>query len=187
MTEPTTAERLTRATYESPVGTLSLVSGPGGIRGIGFPGAPPPPTDAEAGAMPELTRQLDAYFAGELRGFNLDLDLRGDRLQVLVWEQLLEVPYGATISYGEMAGRIPVDAYPDGIEPYRRARIVGAALGRNPITVVVPCHRVIGADGSLVGFGGGLERKRTLLELEGVAVVDGRCRKEPQSTQLGLL
>jgi methylated-DNA-[protein]-cysteine S-methyltransferase len=181
------SDRLTWTSYECPVGPLTVVSGPAGLRSIGFPGGPPPPKGAVEAALPTVTEQLDAYFAGDRREFDLDLEMRGDRLQLLVWEQLLEVPYGSTISYGEMAQRIDGAAYPDGIEPYMRARIVGAALGRNPIAVVVPCHRVIGADGSLVGFGGGLDRKRRLLELEGVAAA-GRPRSEaPRSSQLNLL
>ncbi|HET9164175.1 MAG TPA: methylated-DNA--[protein]-cysteine S-methyltransferase [Solirubrobacterales bacterium] len=115
-----------------------------------------------------MAAQLDAYFAGELRAFDLDLELRGDPFQRLVWERLLEIPFGETTSYGELARSIDASAYPAGLEPYRRPRLVGATLGRNPIPVVVPCHRVIGADGSLTGFGGGLERKRALLELEGL-------------------
>ena len=175
--------------YESPVGPLTVVRGAGGITSIGFAG-PPPPAGAEEGAMPELVDQLDRYFAGERKGFDVELDIRGEPLELLVWEQLLEIPYGETISYGEMADRIDESAYPEGIEPYRRARIVGAALGRNPIPVVVPCHRVIGADGSLVGFGGGIERKRTLLELEGAEFGKRKAkpkRAKPDNGQLGLL
>ena len=113
--------------------------------------------------------------------------MRGEPLQLLVWEQLLEIPYGETISYGEMAARVGEDAFPVGTEPYRRPRIVGAALGRNPVPVVVPCHRVIGADGSLVGFGGGLDRKRKLLELEGAEFGKVPRRPKPDDGQLGLL
>jgi methylated-DNA-[protein]-cysteine S-methyltransferase len=180
-------ERLTWAIYESPVGPLTLVAGPAGIRSIRFPGgAAPPPASARA-PLPALVDQLDAYFAGELRSFEIDLDMRGNPLQMLVWMELLEIPYGATTSYGELAGRIDEDAYPDGLEPYKRPRVVGAVLGQNPVPVVVPCHRVIGADGSLVGFGGGLERKRKLLELEGVALAGPASRSASDSGQLGLL
>jgi methylated-DNA-[protein]-cysteine S-methyltransferase len=186
MSDRPEADRLIWTCYECPVGPLTLIAGSGGIRGVGFPGGPPPPADAVGGELPELAAQLDAFFAGERRQFDVALDMRGDPLQLLIWEQLLEIPYGSTISYGELAGRIDESAYPAGVERYRRARIVGAALGRNPLAVVVPCHRVIGADGSLVGFGGGLDRKRQLLELEGVAV--GRQRRPgPDNVQLGLL
>jgi methylated-DNA-[protein]-cysteine S-methyltransferase len=180
-------ERLTWTIYESPVGPLMLVAGPGGVRNIHFPGRTAAPAEAARGPLPVLADQLDAYFAGHLRAFDVDLDVRGNRLQLLVWRQLLEIPYGATATYGELAGRIDGDAYPEGLEPYKRARVVGAALGRNPVPVVVPCHRVIGADGSLVGFGGGLERKRKLLELEGVVLAERALRPAPDNEQLGLL
>jgi methylated-DNA-[protein]-cysteine S-methyltransferase len=107
--------------------------------------------------LAEARRQLDAYFAGRLSAFDLPLDPAGTAFQVQVWHQLTRIPYGRTISYGELARRI---ANPSA------SRAVGLANGRNPIAVIVPCHRVIGADGSLTGYGGGLERKRTLLDLE---------------------
>jgi methylated-DNA-[protein]-cysteine S-methyltransferase len=114
-----------------------------------------------------VEEQLAAYFAGERREFDLRLDMGcGTPLEREVWRRLLEVPYGETISYGELAGRIDPELFDADVEPWRRARVVGAANGRNPISIVVPCHRVIGADGSLVGYGGGLERKRALLDLE---------------------
>lgn len=116
--------------------------------------------------MPELTEQLDRYFAGELRAFDLEIDLRGRPFQRAVWGLLLEIPYGETTSYGDLAGLIAPSAYPDRLEPYMRARLVGAAVGRTPTPIVVPCHRVIGADGSLIGYGGGLQRKQALLDLE---------------------
>jgi len=125
------------------------------------------PSEGEKGAIPVVEEQLAAYFAGELREFDLRLDVRGGTpLEREVWRRLLEIPYGETISYGELAGRIDPELFDADVEPWRRARVVGAANGRNPISIVVPCHRVIGADGSLVGYGGGLERKRALLELE---------------------
>jgi methylated-DNA-[protein]-cysteine S-methyltransferase len=117
--------------------------------------------------MPAVAEQLDSYFAGELEAFDLELDPQGAPLQKLVWEQLLEIPYGSTSSYGEVAGRIDASHYPESLEPYKRSRLVGAAIGRNPTPIVVACHRVIGADGSLTGFRGGLALKRSLLELEG--------------------
>jgi methylated-DNA-[protein]-cysteine S-methyltransferase len=116
--------------------------------------------------MPEVVEQLEAYFDGQRRAFELDLDLHGTPLQKRVWERLLEIPYGATTTYGELAGRIEESAYPDALEPYKRARVVGTAVGRTPTPILVPCHRVIGADGSLTGYGGGLQRKQALLDLE---------------------
>lgn len=152
--------------YESPLGPLTLVAGPAGVRNVHFPGRSPElPGDVHS-PMPAVVGQLDAYFAGELEAFELDLDLRGAPLQKRVWERLLEIPYGATSTYGELAGRIEDALYPDGLEPYKRVRLVGTAIGRTPTPILVPCHRVIGADGSLTGYGGGLQRKQALLDLE---------------------
>jgi methylated-DNA-[protein]-cysteine S-methyltransferase len=154
-------------TYESPIGVLSLLAGPDGLTDLSFPGRLRLPPEAEKRPIPAVEEQLDAYFAGELREFDLRLDVRvGTALQREVWRRLLEIPYGETISYGELAARIDPELFDAGVEPWQRARVVGAANGRNPISIVVPCHRVIGADGSLVGYGGGLERKQALLDLE---------------------
>jgi methylated-DNA-[protein]-cysteine S-methyltransferase len=110
-----------------------------------------------AGAFAEVIRQLKAYFRGELRTFDLPLDLRGTEFQLHVWSALRGIPYGETISYRELAERIG---------NRKAVRAVGLANGCNPIPIIVPCHRVIGSDGSLTGFGGGLENKRKLLDLE---------------------
>jgi methylated-DNA-[protein]-cysteine S-methyltransferase len=152
--------------YESPIGPLTVVEGRRGIINLGFPGRVRPPAEAARQPMPGTVDQLEAYFAGELRTFDLALDLHGTPLQKAVWDELLEIPYGTTTSYGELAGRIDESLYRSEIEPYRRARAVGAANGRNPVPIIVPCHRVIGADGSLTGYGGGLQRKQALLDLE---------------------
>jgi methylated-DNA-[protein]-cysteine S-methyltransferase len=109
--------------------------------------------------FPEITAQIDAYFAGERQDFELELAPRGTEFQLRVWDQLVRIPYGETISYSELARRLG--------DP-KLVRAVGLANGRNPISIVIPCHRVIGADGSLVGYGGGLERKQWLLEHEEV-------------------
>ena len=161
--------------YESPLGPLTLVAGPRGLRTIAFPGRDEPaggepwsePAGGEPGSEPgvgattlaETARQLDEYFAGERRAFELPLDLgdQGTAFQRTVWNELTQVPFGATTSYGAVAraiGRID------------RIRAVGGAVGRVPVPIVVPCHRVIGASGDLVGYGGGLDRKQALLELE---------------------
>ena len=124
------------------------------------------PESARA-SLPKVTEQLDAYFAGELRAFEVDLDLRGTALDREVWRRLLDIPYGKTESYGELAARVDPGLFGTDCEPWQRAREVGAANGRNPVSIIVPCHRVIGADGSLTGYGGGLHRKQALLELEG--------------------
>jgi methylated-DNA-[protein]-cysteine S-methyltransferase len=111
-------------------------------------------------AFTATREQLDAYFAGDLERFDLPLAPAGTAFQLRVWDELQRIPFGETISYSELAERIG--------NP-RTVRAVGLANGRNPISIIVPCHRVIGADGSLVGYGGGLERKRWLLEHEAVA------------------
>lgn len=174
--------------YESPVGALSLVAGPDGLTDLSFPGRLQLPGEAEKGPIPEVEEQLGAYFAGELREFELRLDVRsGTALQREVWCRLLEIPFGETISYGELAGRIDPDLFDADIEPWQRARVVGAANGRNPISIIVPCHRVIGADGSLVGYGGGLQRKQALLDLERRVSGGGRPDRESQAQQLAML
>jgi methylated-DNA-[protein]-cysteine S-methyltransferase len=105
----------------------------------------------------DIRHQLDQYFAGDRHDFDIQLDLLGNSFELLVWDQLRNIPYGETASYKEVARRIGHPSAP---------RAVGMANGRNPVAVIVPCHRVIGADGSLTGYGGGLERKRFLLEVE---------------------
>jgi methylated-DNA-[protein]-cysteine S-methyltransferase len=152
--------------YESPIGPLTLVCGPRGLTNLSFPGHLSPPSGAERDPLPEVTGQLDAYFAGGLREFDLPLDPHGTPLQKAVWRALLRIPYGKTASYGEQAAKIDPSLFDAGVEPWQRARVVGAANGQNPIAIVIPCHRVIGADGSLTGYGGGLHRKRALLDLE---------------------
>ena len=174
-------------TFESPVGALSLLAGPDGLTDLNFPGRLRLPPETEKRPIPEVEEQLGAYFAGELREFDLQLDVRvGTPLQREVWRRLQEIPYGETISYGELAGRIDPELFDAGVEPWQRARVVGAANGRNPISIVVPCHRVIGADGSLTGYGGGLQRKQALLDLER-RVAGGRAEPASPSNQLAML
>jgi methylated-DNA-[protein]-cysteine S-methyltransferase len=158
--------RSTWTIYESPLGPLTVIAGSAGITGLYFPGRSPRLRESARSSMSEVVGQLDAYFAGERQAFELDLDLRGTPLQKLVWAQLREIPYGATTTYGELAGRIDDSLYPDGLEPYKRVRLAASAIGRTPTPILVPCHRVIGADGSLTGYGGGLQRKQALLDLE---------------------
>jgi methylated-DNA-[protein]-cysteine S-methyltransferase len=162
----TVMDRLAWTICESPLGPLTAIAGSAGIRNLNFPGRSPRLGDGARRAMPDVTEQLEAYFAGERQAFELDLDLRGTPLQRLVWAQLLQIPYGTTTTYGELAKRIDDSAYPDGLEPYERVRLAAAAIGRTPTPILVPCHRVIGADGSLTGYGGGLRRKQALLDLE---------------------
>ena len=157
-TDPTALYTL----VESPIGELLLVGDGGAITGLYMQDGA---TGREVGdgwtaaAEPfaEAKRQLEQYFAGERTGFDLPLAPAGTPFQLSVWDELQRIPHGETRSYREVAAAIG--------RP-RAVRAVGAANGRNPNAVIVPCHRVIGADGSLVGFGGGVERKRLLLELE---------------------
>lgn len=160
---------------DSPVGPLRLiVDDEGSVVSIEFPGGRSRDRlEREAlsdGLLPdeertaEVRRQLGEYFAGDRQSFDLKLAPRGTEFQQEVWKALQDVPFGTTTSYGALA---------DAIGRPAASRAVGAANGANPIPIVVPCHRIIGADGSLTGFGGGLEAKRLLLELEGHEVEPG--------------
>lgn len=143
---------------ESPVGVLTLVGDGSGLRQLAFGVRPPPPEWEEDGAaLAEVVRQLCAYFGGELEAFDLALAPAGTPFQLGVWKQLCEIPYGETISYGELARRVG--------NP-KASRAVGLANGSNPIAIIVPCHRVIGSNGKLTGYGGGLSTKEKLLALE---------------------
>jgi methylated-DNA-[protein]-cysteine S-methyltransferase len=150
----------------TPVGPLRLEADHDFVVGIHFRGAlprsgersgSPAPDAVPAGVLAEAAHQLAAYFSGRLRTFDLPLAPGGTPFQQEVWAALQTIPYGQTWSYAELAGRI---ARPSAV------RAVGAANGRNPIPIVIPCHRVIGSSGKLVGFGGGLDVKRALLALE---------------------
>lgn len=153
-------------TYESPLGPLTVIAGPGGISGVYFPRHKLRLSESARRPLAEVVDQLEHYFTGARKEFELQLDLNGTPFQKLVWERLRQVPYGSTISYGELAGQIELSAYPGGLEPYQRVRLAAATVGRTPTPILVPCHRVIGADGSLTGYGGGLQRKQALLDLE---------------------
>jgi methylated-DNA-[protein]-cysteine S-methyltransferase len=155
--------------YDSPLGPLTLVAGPDGIRALSFPEEVANLDPAARQGMASAAVQLDEYFAGTRQAFELDLDLVGTPFQQLVWARLREIPYGAKITYGELAGALPGSAYPSGLRRFERVRFAAAAVGRTPVPILVPCHRVIAADGSLTGYRGGLERKRALLDLEGRA------------------
>lgn len=145
-------------TVPSPIGDLLLLGDGDALSGLYMePWAPAAAWQRADDAFTAAREQLDAYFAGELTAFDLPLAPRGTEFQLRVWTALQEIPYGETTSYGALAGRIGAPG---------AARAVGLANGRNPISIIVPCHRVIGAGGSLTGYGGGLERKRALLDLE---------------------
>lgn len=154
---------LTYTYHPSPIGDL-LIAGVGDvIHLISFPAGrtvrkPKPGWVRNDDAFLEARRQLDQYFAGERMKFDLPLSADGPPFDKAVWNTMADIPYGETVSYGEIARRIG--------EPVSASRSVGIACGTNPLPIVVPCHRVIGADGSLTGFGGGLETKEFLLSLE---------------------
>jgi methylated-DNA-[protein]-cysteine S-methyltransferase len=147
---------------QSPIGPLTLLARDGVLTNVSMHQqrhSSPPPEDAvtDDAWFKDVAAQLDAYFAGELATFDLEINLLGTPFQRAVWSQLCAIPYGETISYGQLAQRV---GNPNA------SRAVGLANGRNPIAIIVPCHRVIGANGSLTGYGGGLERKTWLLEHE---------------------
>jgi methylated-DNA-[protein]-cysteine S-methyltransferase len=144
-------------TMNSPVGELLLVGDETALRGLHFANHRYAPDREHRSAFAAAREQLEQYFAGERREFELPLALDGPAFHRRVWEALLTIPYGETRSYGEIATQVGDPG---------SARAVGFANGRNPVAIVVPCHRVIGADGSLTGYGGGLPRKRQLLDLE---------------------
>jgi methylated-DNA-[protein]-cysteine S-methyltransferase len=156
---------------DSPIGRLLLSTDGHALTGLymDVPSGPPRAIDewvcdAAAGPLPQAARQLEEYFRGARREFDLPIRMQGTEFQRRAWRSLIEIPYGQTRSYGEQAKCIG--------NP-KASRAVGLANGRNPIAIVVPCHRVIGADGSLTGFGGGLERKRWLLAHEGFHYMSG--------------
>lgn len=157
--------RLVTTVHHSPLGPLRLIASDRGLRGLYFQQhrhAPPldPAWTPDDAAFADTTAQLDAYLAGERRTFDLPLDPVGTVWQRRVWDALADIPYGATESYGALAARLGTP---------RASRAVGLANGRNPVSIVVPCHRVLGADGRLNGYGGGLARKEHLLGLERAA------------------
>jgi methylated-DNA-[protein]-cysteine S-methyltransferase len=143
---------------ETPIGTLWLESDGTGLSAIAFDG--PPRARSDEPLLREAEAQLLAYFAGERSRFDLPLSPHGTDFQRRVWHAVGEVPYGATTTYSAVAAAVGRPS---------ACRAVGAANGRNPLPIVVPCHRVVGATGSLTGYGGGLARKRALLDLEAAA------------------
>ncbi|MFB9680758.1 methylated-DNA--[protein]-cysteine S-methyltransferase [Streptosporangium vulgare] len=152
----------THTVIASPLGDLTAVAEDGVLSGLYFERHLRGPGPEERGVyrdsgFEEVRRQLGEYFAGERTRFELPLAPRGDAFQQRVWRLLTEIPFGETRSYGELARRLGNVSL---------AQAVGAANARNPVSVIVPCHRVVGADGGLTGYAGGLERKRFLLDLE---------------------
>ncbi len=158
-----------------PIGDLLLAGDSSALHLIGFPSGsrarrPDPGWQHNPAPFAEAERQLQAYFAGELRRFDLPLHFGGTDFQNQVWRELGNVPWGETITYGELARRLGRPT---------ASRAVGAANGANPLPIIAPCHRVIGADGSLTGFGGGLDTKRFLLGLEGALPIDSQLELLP--------
>jgi methylated-DNA-[protein]-cysteine S-methyltransferase len=154
-----TATRTLYDTFPTPLGDILLTGDGDTLAGLTFAGTPTPDMVRDKAALKEPLRQLRAYLAGELKTFELALKQTGTPFQERVWGELCAIPYGETISYAELARRIGQPT---------ASRAVGSANGRNQIAVIVPCHRVIAADGTLGGYGGELWRKEWLLKLEGV-------------------
>lgn len=165
--------------YDSPLGTLLLMASDQALVGLHVVGGRyvPAPTDAwqaeRTAVLSETVAQLDAYFAGHLREFRLPLAPQGTAFQRTVWDQLLRIPYAATQSYGAEATAL---GRPSAV------RAVAAANGRNPIAIVIPCHRVIGSDGKLVGYGGGLRNKAWLLAHEDRHAAKAKSRRWQDGT-----
>ena len=162
MTARSPGVRQTHHVIDSPIGPLTLVAQDQVLTGVYMhqqrhdPGAGRL-GERDGGGFADVTEQLEAYFAGQLTTFDIELQLVGTDFQRRVWAELRQIPYGQTISYGELARRLGKPG---------ASRAVGLANGRNPICIIVPCHRVIGSTGQLTGYGGGLPRKRHLLDLE---------------------
>ena len=160
-----TRSTLTLHTLESPYGTLMLVGSPDGLRAVLWPDDEPARVglanvnleSGSSGVLDEVAGQLEEYFAHGRTSFDLPLDLHGTPFQLAAWEALAAIPYGETRTYAEQAARV---GRPNA------ARAIGAANGRNPISIVLPCHRVVGSDGALTGFAGGIEVKAALLAFE---------------------
>jgi methylated-DNA-[protein]-cysteine S-methyltransferase len=171
----TIRDGVTHVVLPSPIGELTLVANNGQLTGLYMDAQQHRPAGAMFGAVgnpadepfASAAAQLDAYFAGDLKAFDLPLAPAGTQFQRRVWSALQAIPYGQTCSYGELARRVG-----------SAGRAVGLANGKNPIALIIPCHRVIGSDGSLTGYGGGLDRKRYLLELEGDAATSSRSEPE---------
>ncbi len=161
------ASSIAQTTWQGPLGPMVVAATDKGLAGVWFEGQRHMPDNSAWRAEPkhpvllQAIAQLADYFAGKRTQFDLPLDLQGGTsFQQSVWQALLQIPSGATTSYGALSSSI---GKPSAV------RAVGAAVGRNPVSVIVPCHRVVGMDGSLTGYAGGLERKTALLKLEGVA------------------
>ena len=159
------------ARFKTPLGTVLAIAAGGVITGLHFEGAKHAPAvapewreDPYASPLQECAQQLSDYFAGKRQCFDLPVAPQGTPFQQRVWREIAQVPFGATITYAELASRAGSPG---------SARAAGAATGRNPLAIVVPCHRIVGTGGALTGYAGGLERKRSLLAHEGTGIGDG--------------
>ena len=161
-----------QTTLATPLGPLLLARTAHGLAGAWFegqkdhPGQLTAPQHSSDAVLMQAAAQLTEYFNGTRQEFDLKLDLHGTEFQCHVWRALLKIDTGKTQSYGDIARAVNS---PKGV------RAVGAAVGKNPLSIIVPCHRVMGSDGSLTGYAGGLDRKRALMKLEGVALKEQRC------------
>jgi methylated-DNA-[protein]-cysteine S-methyltransferase len=168
--------------HSTPVGELTLIASDRGLRAILWPKlsplragiSPRPRRNPDHPILREAAEQLDEYFAGSRTSFDLPLDLEGTRFQLAAWRSLANIPFGATTTYGQQAAALGIPT---------AARAVGAANGANPVCIVLPCHRVIGADGSLTGFGGGLLVKQWLLDHEAQVLTTRTIVSTPQWPQ----
>jgi methylated-DNA-[protein]-cysteine S-methyltransferase len=175
MTRVATDTSIATTSMQSPIGELTLTMVDGELTGVYMHNQRHAPQGSrewqrEDEPFEQVVAQLNAYFAGELVDFDVPLAMHGTDFQRRVWEGLLGIPYGETISYGELARRV---------DRPKASRAVGLANGRNPLAIIVPCHRVIGADGSLTGYGGGLDRKVWLLEHEAGASTSRLFQSSP--------
>jgi methylated-DNA-[protein]-cysteine S-methyltransferase len=186
-----TKNTLYRTTHLTPVGELTLVASDPGLRAILWPTlslqragiTPRPRHNPDHPILRKTAQQLDEYFNGTRTRFDLPLDLEGTRFQLAAWRSLADIPFGSTTTYGRQAAALGIP---------RAARALGAANGANPVCIVLPCHRVIGADGSLTGFGGGLPTKQWLLDHEAYVVASSIVstpqwqHPQPQQTRLSM-
>jgi methylated-DNA-[protein]-cysteine S-methyltransferase len=178
-------------THRTPVGDLTLIASDQGLRAILWPKLSPlkagihprPHRNPEHPILVKTAAQLDEYFTGSRTRFDIPLDLQGTRFQLAAWRSLADIPFGATNSYGRQAAALGIP---------KAARAVGAANGANPVCIVLPCHRVIGANGSLTGFGGGLPTKQWLLDHEARVIASSIVstpewqQQEPVQTRLSM-
>jgi methylated-DNA-[protein]-cysteine S-methyltransferase len=158
---------LEKAYIKSPLGTVEICGSEAGISAVSLLDEEIPASETLPSVLTECARQLEAYFEGSRKEFSVPLDPKGTEFQRQVWEELSRISFGTTVSYSAIARKLG---------DVKKIRAVGMANGKNPLAIIVPCHRVIGADGALVGYAGGLWRKKWLLEHEGVRTGSAQTR-----------